>query len=149
MLSTRYRKKPVVIEAIRLQEENGEVLAEWCGGTWHPTAKAGYSSSLRINTLEGVMTARLGDYIIKGIRGEFYPCKSDIFDATYELALDGDPAAEIQRHRDAANKFVQRLEELAKTKGMYPEVIAAVDRAVEAIRKERQVSDEELRRSCS
>lgn len=39
---------------------------------------------MRIQTLEGMMTAEIGDWIIKGIKGEFYPCKSDIFEATYE-----------------------------------------------------------------
>ena len=43
---------------------------------------------LKIQTLEGVMTAQQGDYIIRGVQGEFYPCKPDIFEQTYELAAD-------------------------------------------------------------
>jgi hypothetical protein len=82
----RFRKRPVVIEAEKLDTDNGERLAAWCGGTWHFTQKPGYALSLRIPTLEGVMTANLGDWIIKGLSGEFYPCKPDIFEATYEPA---------------------------------------------------------------
>lgn len=43
-----------------------------------------YPGKLKIKTLEGVMTADIGDYIIKGVNGEFYPCKPDIFEKTYE-----------------------------------------------------------------
>ena len=80
----KYKKKPVVIEAQRLTEQNGQSIATWCGGTWHPTEKPGYACKLNVTTLEGVMQTNVGDYIIKGIKGEFYPCKPDIFEATYE-----------------------------------------------------------------
>jgi len=75
----KYRKKPVVIEA-RQYTRNGleaELVAEWCGGNQT-------DAGLEIETLEGVMYGDCGDWIIKGIRGEFYPCKPDIFEATYE-----------------------------------------------------------------
>jgi hypothetical protein len=94
MTQGKYRKKPLVIEAKQLTEGNGEELASWCGGTFHPTIKPGYSSSLRIPTLEGVMTAELGDWIIKGVKGEFYPCKPGIFEASYESAPE--PTAETR-----------------------------------------------------
>ena len=79
----RYRKKPVVIEARRFTHDNGEEIAEWCGGTpiRDPLRRVDF---IEIPTLEGRMTARAGDYIIKGVHGEFYPCKPDIFEATYE-----------------------------------------------------------------
>lgn len=83
----RYRKKPFVIESEKFTQENGERLAAWCGGTFHHTAKPGYTSAIRIQTLESVMTAQAGDWIIKGAKGEFYPCKPDIFEATYDSAL--------------------------------------------------------------
>lgn len=53
---------------------------------WHSrtVSYAGAAPTLRIGTLEGTMTAQLGDYIIRGINGEFYPCKPDIFEKTYE-----------------------------------------------------------------
>jgi hypothetical protein len=76
----QYRKKPVVIEAIQLTADNTDALAEFCGDQlkWHPL------TGVVIETLEGNMLASKGDYIIKGIKGEFYPCKPDIFEATYE-----------------------------------------------------------------
>ena len=85
----KYRKKPVVIEAMQFTRENMEEVARWCGGsiagemtvTGTPIAYA----LMYIPTLEGVMDALTGDWIIKGVKGEFYPCKPDIFEATYEL----------------------------------------------------------------
>jgi hypothetical protein len=78
-----YRKKPIVIEAIRFTGENRvEVNAFMGRETFKPEVKV---IGFMIDTLEGVMEAKIGDWIIKGIQGEFYPCKSDIFDATYEV----------------------------------------------------------------
>lgn len=82
----KYRKKPVVIEAIKISPEiiNKELLL-FC-----PEASLELENNnnwyLIIPTLEGEMKAKPGDYIIKGVVGEFYPCKPDIFQATYELA---------------------------------------------------------------
>lgn len=75
----RYRKKPVVIEA-RQYTRNGlkaEAVAKWCSGEQT-------DDGLIIHTLEGDHLANYGDFIIQGIQGEFYPCKPDIFEATYE-----------------------------------------------------------------
>lgn len=73
----KYRKKPVVIEAILLTENNLLDAAKW--------AHVGlYNGTLRINTLEGEMVAKPGDFLIRGIKGEYYPCKADIFKASYE-----------------------------------------------------------------
>lgn len=74
----KYRKKPVVVEAFKYGYEN---TPEWFRNTEIVELGVRYCS---IKTLEGVMTAHVGDYIIKGIKGEIYPCKSDIFEATYE-----------------------------------------------------------------
>jgi hypothetical protein len=86
----RYRKKPVIIEAVALYEGNLDRVAEWCGGRAirepKPSDPTDVYIGLDIPTLEGVMRASGGDYIIKGVKGEFYPCKPDIFDATYEEA---------------------------------------------------------------
>lgn len=81
----QYRKKPVVIEAVRIDESStpSEVEA-WCGG-WRKDNGTMQKFSIIIPTLEGEMEATYGDYIIKGVAGEFYPCKPDIFEATYEL----------------------------------------------------------------
>ena len=100
----QYRKKPVVIEAIQVTVNNVADVAAWCGGRVIRDAKSSDPSdvyvALDIPTLEGVMRAETfhsstyvrgvgysgGDYIIKGVQGEFYPCKPDIFEATYEPA---------------------------------------------------------------
>lgn len=80
-----YRKKPVVIEAERLTLENMNrafnfiTCSHYANGTRE-------NPSIRIQTLEGQMTASLGDWIIRGVNGEFYPCKDDIFQKTYDLA---------------------------------------------------------------
>lgn len=84
----RFRKKPVEIEAVRFDQSNGSVVAKWCGGRNQFEAKASDPTDIAewidIPTLEGTMRANLGDWIIRGVAGEFYPCKPDIFDATYE-----------------------------------------------------------------
>lgn len=76
----KYRKKPIVIEAIQFDGRNGQEIqcftdilkiTPTCWGT------------LLIDTLEGTMEASAGDWIIQGIQGELYPCKPDIFKATY------------------------------------------------------------------
>ena len=77
----KYIKKPVIIEAIRY---NGENKVEVQGFVGKYLDYVPYTKKLKIETLEGVMEARVGDYIIKGIKGEFYPCKPDIFKQTYE-----------------------------------------------------------------
>jgi hypothetical protein len=88
----KYRKKPVVIEAWRLEtDENGYVVPHppWIndalmkGTVWYQGGTAPY---MTIETLEGDMRANIGDWIIKGVKGELYPCKHEIFEATYEKA---------------------------------------------------------------
>ncbi|MEE7714225.1 hypothetical protein V3J85_23230 [Bacillus sp. 5001] len=63
-------------------------MAAWCGGRFNTDVKPSDHTDVRysisIPTLEGVMTADEGDWIIRGVQGEFYPCKPDIFAATYE-----------------------------------------------------------------
>ena len=75
----RYRKKPVEIEAVQWTGGNLEEIEEFAGNSL-----AYIEQHVIIKTLEGCMRASKGDYIIKGIAGEFYPCKPDIFKATYE-----------------------------------------------------------------
>lgn len=76
----RYRKKPVEIEAVQLTRDNEEEILAFTEGE----AYAFQHGTCVIPTLEGNHIASEGDYIIKGIRGEFYPCKPDIFAQTYE-----------------------------------------------------------------
>jgi hypothetical protein len=95
----KYRKKPVVIEAVKLGWDTWNEVCNFVpkpyfqGGCYLdsdnfvlPEGKTSGTMGLRIRTLEGVMIAREGDYIIKGVNGEFYPCKPDIFEKTYEPA---------------------------------------------------------------
>jgi len=86
----KYRKKPVVIEAVRLLlPETPSDIASWCGGRVCGAGDLTAKVWIEIDTLEGVMRADYGDWIIKGVKGEFYPCKPDIFEATYEVVTDG------------------------------------------------------------
>jgi len=81
----KFRKKPVVIEAVRLiSPNNPEGIANWCNGKVCGVGDVGAKKWIEIETLEGVMKANYGDWIIKGVNGEFYPCKPDIFEQTYE-----------------------------------------------------------------
>ena len=81
----KYRKKPVVIEARQCREpESPAGLAAWCGGVACGVGDLGAKQWIEIRTLDGVMIANYGDWIIKGENGKFYPRKPDIFEATYE-----------------------------------------------------------------
>jgi len=84
----QYRKKPVIIEAVLLTKVDGPDIAQWCNGRWMNLTGRGDRgediSCVLIKTLEGEMRADLGDYVIKGLAGEFYPCKPDIFTQSYE-----------------------------------------------------------------
>ena len=76
----KFRKKPVVIEAIQWNGNNVDEIIKFTDAKSYMTT-VGHMS---IRTLEGNMIASPGDWIIKGVQGEFYPCKPDIFEATYE-----------------------------------------------------------------
>ena len=91
----KYIKKPIKIEAIQLKEDNIIEVFDFLDEANYKETKSteeledfnqrmlkqGY---IEIETLEGIMKASFGDYIIKGVKGEFYPCKPDIFQVTYE-----------------------------------------------------------------
>lgn len=87
-----FRKKPVVIEAVQLTSENWSNVCDFLGEEFFQSggsgAKEDEAISLNIPTLEGVMTASENDWIIRGVQGEIYPCKPDIFDTTYEPVED-------------------------------------------------------------
>lgn len=96
----RYRKKPVVIEAFRMgidprpdwfQDEvtKNNIITHRVGEVGQGYSPFDHSKTYCIiKTLEGEMTGNYGDYIIKGVQGEIYPCKPDIFHATYEPVED-------------------------------------------------------------
>lgn len=82
----KYRKKPVVIEAVVFRDDVKSLykLVEFMGQDICVNYNDPENPVLKIDTLEGEHIARVGDYIIKGVKGEFYPCKPDIFEQTYE-----------------------------------------------------------------
>lgn len=90
MSARQYRKRPVVVEAIRFAKPR-KAVKEFCPDIMWVKGQYGAVDHARIKTLEGDMIAYPGDYIIRGVQGEFYSCKADIFEATYE-AVTGDVA---------------------------------------------------------
>lgn len=81
----KFRKKPVVIDAVRWDGKNLNPFVGFISPAY--TRDGGlrlHGNLLHIDTLEGTMTANPGDWIIKGVKGELYPCKPDIFEATYD-----------------------------------------------------------------
>lgn len=78
----KYVKKPVVIEAIQYTGDNYLEICDFCDKILPSLPKP--NADIIIETLEGNHNAIAGDYIIKGVKGEFYPCKPDIFEMTYE-----------------------------------------------------------------
>ena len=92
----KYKKKPIIIDAIQFNELNLEEIKEFVGDklvydiidTAWQVGKGRPHILMKIKTLEGDMNVSEMDYIIKGVNGEFYPCKPDIFDKTYEYTTD-------------------------------------------------------------
>lgn len=79
MSALKFRKEPVVIEAVHFTGKNFDEVEDFVGGD-----ASVHGAEVVIATLEGRMICSLGDWIIKGVNGEFYPCKPDIFEKTYE-----------------------------------------------------------------
>lgn len=82
MTPQRFRKKPITVEAMLYTGDNASEIRHWTGFNHYTCA----NGSLMIDTLEGVMRASVGDWIIRGVKGEHYPCHPDIFQQTYEAA---------------------------------------------------------------
>jgi hypothetical protein len=112
----KYRKKPVVIEAVQFNV--GDPQPEWVTDSIFNGTIQVFDDHATIITLEGAMTANLGDYIIKGVQGEIYPCKPDIFLMSYEKENESDvnnitvnfnitPAEKFDL--DAATKIMNRM----------------------------------------
>lgn len=80
----KYRKKPVVIDAVQWRGDNLNEVLSLPPSPNTPRFVDPRGDEIVISTLEGQMTANIGDYIIRGVKGELYPCKPDIFAATYE-----------------------------------------------------------------
>lgn len=81
----KYRKKPIVIDAYKLHAIDCSDCPQWLKDLFSNSELCEiHNNHIVIKTLEGQMRASKGDYIIRGIKGEFYPCKSEIFEASYE-----------------------------------------------------------------
>ncbi|MCV6826011.1 MULTISPECIES: DUF2829 domain-containing protein [Halocynthiibacter] len=111
-MSRTYRKKPVDIQAVRVPlniESSPEAakklaeIADWCNGDITEDLP-GRGYAIAISTLEGVMLAEQGDWIIQGVLGEFYPCKNEVFQKTYE------PVAEDEAPQQEGLTFGQAIE---------------------------------------
>lgn len=86
-----YRKRPVVVQAVRLTEDNIREVGQQVGAhRIRRTENINDVIGIAIKTLEGTMHAYVGEYVIRGVQGEFYPVKSDIFEQTYEPARSDD-----------------------------------------------------------
>ncbi len=89
----KYRKKPIVIEALQLKWDTWDEMCEHAGAGKLTDGKPegqmhGEKIALAIPTLEGLMMADENDWVIRGVKNELYPCKPDIFEATYEPVED-------------------------------------------------------------
>lgn len=90
----KFQKKPVIIEAINFDGKNGKAIYDWSNGevvqspVLEPTPDNPTGHYLQVKTLEGTMIAIVNDWIIKGIAGEFYPCKPGIFFDSYERVME-------------------------------------------------------------
>ena len=86
VITKQYIKKPVTIEAVQLTDSNHLEIIQWLSSynVESYTLESIDFPILYIKTLEGVMKANVGDYIIKGVKDEFYPCREDIFKMTYD-----------------------------------------------------------------
>jgi hypothetical protein len=79
----KYKARPVIIEAVQWTGENHNEISEFLGREMEESHDC-YGVTFTIGTIEGTLIARVGDYIIKGTKGEYYPCKPDIFKEKYE-----------------------------------------------------------------
>lgn len=100
----KFRKKPVVIEAIQLTETNPDEILGY-NDTDRKMFIDPEDGKFKIETLEGIMVANVGDWIIRGINNEFYPCKPDIFKKTYEPVKD-DEETISKTHPEHDYKFL-------------------------------------------
>jgi len=83
----KWRKKPVVIEAVKFTFENSDEVMKWCGGSYWSMAPFRAITGMTMKTLNGPVNVEYGEYVIQGIAGEFYPCKPDIFSKSYEAVV--------------------------------------------------------------
>lgn len=110
---TQFRKKPVVIEAVlfRLGEQDGAFVKDVVEGR----VRYPEDGTMLIKTLEGEMCAQPGDWIIRGIKGELYPCKKDIFEATYDAAAPLSFQDRVIAEKDELDDKISKLKAFGMT----------------------------------
>ena len=135
----KFVKKPVVIEAIQYNGENIEAIEDFVGKKLSTVMASDVYVKLIIPTLEGNMKASKGDYIIKGIKGEFYPCKPDVFKSTYNVVEDnnGILSEGEKRVRKSFNpSALKRVENFKSITASAIDEIAEVERRVKSASKD-------------
>lgn len=145
-MATKFRKKAVEIEALKFEGGHVSMLecAEFIG---EAAVTAMQTASLAINTLEGLMKVSPGDYVIRGVKGEFYPCKPDIFAATYEPVVEvSAPPTRTEEPTEAElRRDIQSLQELQRPTQPQGHVeerarrITTLSLALEALRLREQI----------
>lgn len=90
MMIKKYRKKPLAIEAVKFTDENFDTIVDWLSREtqWFNEKNMPTGDLLYIETLEGVMRLKRGDYLLRGVHGEFYPCDAKVFEETYIPAVE-------------------------------------------------------------
>ena len=135
----KFVKKPVVIEAIQYNGENIEAIEDFVGKKLSTVMSSDVDVKLIIPTLEGYMKALKGDYIIKGIKGEFYPCKPDIFKQSYNMIKEnnGILSEGEKRVRKSFNpSALKRVENFKSITASAIDEIAEVERRVKSASKD-------------
>ena len=135
----KFVKKPVVIEAIQYNGENIEAIEDFVGKKLSTVMASDVDVKLIIPTLEGYMKALKGDYIIKGIKGEFYPCKPDIFKQSYNMIKEnnGILSEGEKRVRKSFNpSALKRVENFKSITASAIDEIAEVERRVKSASKD-------------
>ena len=135
----KFVKKPVVIEAIQYNGENIEAIEDFVGKKLSTVMSSDVDVKLIIPTLEGYMKALKGDYIIKGIKGEFYPCKPDVFKQSYNMIKEnnGILSEGEKRVRKSFNpSALKRVENFKSITASAIDEIAEVERRVKSASKD-------------
>lgn len=137
-------KKPVTIEAVKWDGENIEEIKTFCGASAFTAVESQMGQTeteeLYISTLEGNHHASVGDYIIKGVHGESYPCKPDIFEKTYDIVDESGPIvkvrAEVRYYKDSSVNGKDDISWDEQEEGVKPRMPCVVKREGENIKPE-------------
>ncbi len=126
----KYRKKPVIVDAIQFKDVSAKSIREiqdFKNGDVKVTYTGEGQPQIEIFTLEGTMKANIGDYIIKGVKGECYPCKPDIFEMSYEVVGLNEVPTNKEAFPTNKERFMADFEATkAKTQGRLSYIVVAV-----------------------